>query len=89
MSQPAIPEYIVTLTHTLVETPHLRVWFYSLEKLPDWRRHIAFRRMAARMHTAGEDRDLVTAIAMVAQPRINETVLAVVRERVDEASRHT
>jgi hypothetical protein len=84
-----VPEGMVKLAHALVETPHLRSWFYSLEQLSDSLRQTAFSQMAAQMRNAAEDADLSDAVAMLAQPRMYETVLAAVRERVDEASRHT
>ena len=70
MPQSEVPEGMIKLAHALVETPGLRLWFCSLEQMPDWRRHLAFRRMAAKMQRAGEDRDLTVAIDMLAQPRV-------------------
>ena len=89
MPQSVVPEGMVQLAHALVETPHLRSWFYSLELLSDTVRNAAFGQMAAQMRTAGEDPELTAAVAMLAEATMYETVLAAVRERVDEASRHT
>jgi hypothetical protein len=89
MPQSGIPESMVKLAHALVETPHLRSWFYSLEQLSGALRNASFNQMAAQMRNAAEDPELTAAVAMLAQPRMYETVLAAVRERVDEASRHT
>ena len=89
MPQSEIPEGMVKLAHALVEAPHLRLWFYSLEQLSGALRNAAFSEMAAQMRDAGEDADLSSAVALLARPKMYETVLAAVRERVDEASRHT
>jgi len=89
MPRSVIPEGLVKLAHALVETPHLRVWFYSLEQLPARLRRSAFNQMAAQMRDAGEDPDLASAVAMLALSNMYETVLAAVRERVDESGLHT
>ena len=89
MPQSVVPEGMAKLAHAFVESPQLRSWFYSLEQLSGALRNAAFSQMAAQMRDVGEDADLTDAVAMLAQPRMYETVLAAVRERVDEASRHT
>ena len=89
MPQSAVPEGMVKLAHALVETPHLRSWFYTLQQLSGALRNAAFSQMAAQMQAAGEDADLIAAVEMLAQSKMYEAVLAAVRERVDEASRHT
>ena len=89
MPQSAIPEGMVKLAHALVEKPHLRSWFYSLEELSDTLRKAAFIEMASQMRNAKEDADITEAVGALARPKMYETVLAAVRERVDEASRHT
>jgi hypothetical protein len=89
MPQSAVPEGMVKLAHVLVETPHLRSWFYSLEELSETLRKAAFIEMACRMREAKEDADITAAVDTLARPKMYETVLAAVRERVDEASRRT
>ena len=89
MPQSDAPAGMVKLAHVLVEAPYLRSWFYSLEHLSRSLRHTAFGQMAAQMRSAGEEPDLTSAVAMLAQPRMYERVLAAVRERVDETSRPT
>ena len=87
MSQSRVPEGVVKFAHALVEAPHLRLWFYSLEKLSDDLRKSAFIEMACRMRDGREDIDLTEAVNALARPKMYETVLAAVRERVDEVNR--
>ena len=89
MPQSAVPEGLVKLAHALVEDAHLRSWFYSLEHVPRTHRNVAFTQMSERMHAAADDADLTAAISILARPKMYETVLAAVRERVDEASPRT
>jgi hypothetical protein len=89
MPQSAIPEGVVKLAHAVVESASLRSWFYSLEQLPRTHRDEALLQMAQKMRQAREDPDLVSAVSLLARPKMYETVLAAVRERVDEASPHT
>ena len=89
MPQSAIPEGLVKLAHSLVATPHLRSWFYSLEELSVPLRRTAFGQMAAQMRSGKEDPDLSEAVEMLVHPRMYEAVLAAVRERVNEASPDT
>jgi len=89
MPQSAVPEGLVKFAHALVESAHLRSWFYSLEHLPRTHRDEALLQMARHMRRANEDPDLISAISLLARPKMYETVLAAVRERLDEASPHT
>jgi len=89
MAQSAVPEGLVKFAHALVEDAHLRSWFYSLEHLPRAHRNAAFVQMAKQMREAADDADLTSAVSILARPKMYETVLATVRERVDEASPHT
>ena len=89
MPQPEVPEGMVKLAHTLVETPHFRSWFYALEKLPKRARKTSFSEMAAQMRRAGEDADLTDAVATLAHPKMYETVLEAIRERVAEITPHS
>ena len=80
---------MVKLAHALVETPHLRSWFYSLERLSGSLRKAAFIEMAAQMRDAKEDADITEAVGALARPKMYERVLAAVRERVNEITRKT
>ena len=77
---------MVKLAHALVETAHLRTWFYGLEKLPKALRNKSFSEMAAQMCAAGEDTDLTDAVAALSRSKIYQTILEVVRERVRDAT---
>jgi len=81
-----VSEGMANLAHALVETQHLRAWFYTFERLPISFRETAFSEMAAQMREAGEDAMLADAVASLANPKIYQTVLATIRERVDEKS---
>jgi hypothetical protein len=86
MPDSEVPEGMVKLAHALVETSHLRSWFYALEKLPKAVRKKSFSEMAAQMRAAGEDADLTEAVVALSRPKIYETVLEAVRERVGDAT---
>jgi hypothetical protein len=88
MSATEIPEGIVNLAHALVETQHLRAWFYALERLPVSFRETAFSEMAAQMRTAAEDPRLADAVASLANPKVYQSVLDTVRERVGETTQN-
>jgi hypothetical protein len=79
-----IPEGIVNLAHAFVETQHLRAWFYALERLPASFRKAAFSDMAVQMRSAGEDPKLADAVASLANPKMYQSVLETVRERVGD-----
>ena len=81
MPQAEIPEGVVNLAHTLVETKHLRAWFHALERLPPSFRETAFSEMAAQMRSAGEDPGLADAVASLANPKMYQSVLETVRRR--------
>ena len=78
---PPIPDGLVKLAQALVETQHLRSWFYALEQLSESARNAAFTQMAARMRSGEEDADLISAVALLAHPKMYEIVLATVRRR--------
>ena len=84
MGEMDVPEGMVNLAHALVENAKLRNWFYILEKLPKRGRKESFAEMAAEMRAKEEDVDLADAILALARPKVYETVLAAVRERVNE-----
>jgi hypothetical protein len=86
MPQAEVPESIVNLAHALVETHHLRAWFYAPERLPVSFRETAFSEMATQMRAAGEDPKLADAVASLANPKMYQSVLETVRERVGEAT---
>jgi hypothetical protein len=88
MPQSAVPEGLVKFAHALVEDAHLQSWFYSLEHLPRAHRNAAFAQMAKEMREAADDADLTSAVSILAGPKMYETVLAAVRERVNEAGPH-
>ncbi len=77
-----VPEGMVNLAHALVEAQHLRAWFYALERLPASIRQTAFSEMAAQMRRAGEDGELTEVVASLANPKIYQSVLETVRERL-------
>jgi hypothetical protein len=89
MPQPEVSEGMVNLAHALVEAQHLRAWFYALERLPVSVRETAFSEMASQMHSAGKDPRLTKAVASLANPKIYQSVLEAVRERVGDATAHT
>lgn len=89
MSQTDVSEGMVNLTHAFVEAQHLRAWFYALERLPISFREMAFREMAAQMRRAGEDPKLADAVASLANPKMYQSVLETVRERVGETKPNT
>ena len=76
-----IPEEMVSLAQTLVETESLRSWFFALEAVPVAIRSAAFAQMAAQMRSEGEDPPLSAAVASLVRPSIYESVLQAVRER--------
>ncbi len=86
MPHSEVPEGMVKLTHALVETARLRSWFYALEKLPKALRKKSFSQMAAQMRAAGEDTDLTEAVAALSRPKVYETILEAVHERVGDAT---
>ena len=86
MAQAEVPEGMVNLAHALVEDAKLRKWFCALEKLPKRARQESFAEMAAEMRAKQEDVDLTDALLALARPRVYETVLAAVRERVSDDS---
>jgi hypothetical protein len=86
MPRSAVPKGMVNLTRALAETPRLRSWFYSLEKLPDQARKRAFLEMAAEMRTAEENAALADAVAALARPKLYRTVLQTVNELVGKAA---
>jgi hypothetical protein len=86
MPRSAVPKGMVNLTQALAETPRLRSWFYSLEKLPDQARKRAFLEMATEMRTAEENAALADAVAALARPKLYRTVLQTVNELVGKAA---
>jgi len=86
MAQTEVPEGMVNLAHALVETQHLRAWFYALERLPLSFRETAFSEMAAQMRSGGEDARLAEAVASLANPQMYQSVLDAVRERVGKTT---
>ena len=89
MPQAEITEGVVNLAHALVETQHLRAWFYALERLPSAFRETAFSEMATQMRGAGEDPELADAVAALANPKMYQSVLETVRERVGDITPDT
>jgi hypothetical protein len=89
MPHTEVPESMVNLTPALVETRHLRAWFYALARLSVSTRETAFSEMAAQMRTAGEDSGLADSVASLANPKLYQSVLKTVRERVGETALNT
>ena len=81
MSELAIPEGIVRLTHALVEDAALRSWFLRLEQVPDAVRRAALVQMAQQMTTAREDAELVAAVSALARADLYRAVRQAVGER--------
>ena len=79
-----IDEGLVRLAQALVETKHLRDWFFALQDLPQATRDVAFSEMSAKMHAAGEDAQLANAVSSLANPQIYTSVLQTVQERSAE-----
>jgi hypothetical protein len=86
MAQAEIPESMVNLAHTLVETQHLRAWSYALGRLPVSICETAFSKMAAQMQSASGDPRFTEAVASLANPKMYQSVLDTVRERVGETT---
>jgi hypothetical protein len=84
MPQTEIPEGVVNLAHAFVEARHLRAWFYALERLPASFRETAFFEMTEQMRSAGEDSRLADAVTSLANPKMYQSVLETVRERVGD-----
>ena len=82
MRQTEVSEGMANLAHAFVETRHLQAWFYALERLPVSLRESTFREMAAQMRQAGEDPQLADAVASLANPKMYQSVLETVRERI-------
>jgi len=89
MMQTELPEGIVNFAHALVETQHLRAWFYALEGLPVSFREAAFSEMATQMRSAAEDPQLADAVASLTDPKMYQSVMETVRERVGETAPQT
>jgi hypothetical protein len=86
MPQPEVPESLVNLAQAVIETERLRKWFAQLEQLPSAVRDAAFSEMAAQIRSDGKDAALADAVASLADPKIYQSVLEAVRERVGEVA---
>ncbi len=75
-----IDDGMVRLAQALVETKHLRDWFFALQYLPKATRDAAFSEMSAKMRAAEEDPQLASAIASLTNPQIYKSVLQSVNE---------
>jgi hypothetical protein len=84
-----VTEGMVKFAHALVETQHLRAWFYALERLPVSVRDTAFSEIAAQMRRDGDDPELADAVASLANPKVYQSILDTVRERVGDTTQHT
>jgi len=89
MPQTEVSEGMVNLAHALIETRHLRAWFYALERLPLSLRESTFWEMAAQMRRDGEDPQLADAVTSLANPKMYQSVLETLREHVHDATRDT
>ena len=87
MAQPEVPESLVNLAQALIETERLRKWFAELEQLPSAARDAAFSEMAEQIRSDGKDAALADAVASLADPKIYQSVLETVRERVGDVAR--
>jgi hypothetical protein len=79
-----IDEGLVRLTQALVETKHLRDWFFALQDLPKAARNSAFSEMSAKMRAAGEDAQLANAVSSLTNPQVYKSVLQTALERSAE-----
>ena len=70
----------MTFIEVLGEDGDLRAWFDSFADSPEWRRADEFRKLAMRMHAAGEHPHLVRATAMLAEPEIYAAVVATLHQ---------
>ena len=84
-----VTDGMVKFAHALVEAGHLRAWFYALERLPASIRDTAFSEIAAQMRRDGEDLELADAVASLANPKIYQTILTAIRERVGDVTQQT
>jgi hypothetical protein len=78
VSEPAIPEELITFVQVLQEDGDLRAWFESFAEMPEWQRADEFRRLAARMQSGGEHPDLIRATALLAEPQVYAAVSAII-----------
>ena len=84
-----VTEGMVKFAHALVEARQLRAWFYALERLPASVRDTTFSEMAAQMRRDREDSELADAVASLANPKIYQSVLDAVRDRVGDITQQT
>ena len=81
-----VSEEMVNLTQAVIETQQLRAWLCALERLPVSVRETTFSEMAAVLRQGGEDSGLADAVASLANPKIYQSVLETIRERVGDSS---
>jgi len=89
MTPGEVTDGMVKFAHALVETRHLRAWFYTLERLRASVRETAFSEMAAQMRRDSEDAESADAVASLANAKIYQSVLETNRERVEDATQQT
>lgn len=80
MPDPAIPEELVSLLHSLSEDRRLAEWLLGLEQHPPEVRQAALLRMAAEMRAGGEEAAVTDAITALAQPHLFEGACHTLRE---------
>jgi hypothetical protein len=78
----AVPDELVTFVQVLTEDDDLRAWFESFAEVPEHECVAEFRRLAARMHAAGEAPELIHATALLAEPEVFRAAQAALREAV-------
>ncbi len=79
-----IDDGLVRLAQALLETKHLREWFFTLQDLSKATRDSAFSEMSAKMRAAGEDAQLANAVGSLTNPQVYKPVLQTVQERSAE-----
>ena len=80
MNAAQLQEQLASFVETLVEDASLHAWFSDLKELPEQPRRLELTRMAEKMRLAGEDRGLIGATQLLAQPHIFEGVSKAVEE---------
>ena len=66
--RPRIPTGLVRLTQVLAEDSSLRAWFLSMEMFSESLRCAAFKQMAEKIRTNGDDTELAAAVAALDRP---------------------
>jgi hypothetical protein len=82
-----VNDAVVGLAQVLVETKHLRDWFFALQPLPSTTRGVSLSRMAKEIREGSDDNRMADAVGALADPQIYKSILQTVQERVAEQQR--